>query len=137
MVNVPSVAVRLFVHVQADFRVLFVKLIRVRLNPDRSWKVTDHVTMEECAMYLVTHLVAFVLLVIPVLPVTLHRVLLNLASIMVFALLRDQRFHVIVQQDILAIHAKQASVTRFLAIPYLPDHTMGPLKNVAIMEIVP
>lgn len=55
---------------------------------------------------------------------------------MVFALFLDQHFHVIVQQAILEIHAKRASVNKFLEIPFLPDRIMVLLKNVAIMEIV-
>ena len=137
MVSAPSMAVRLFVHVQADFRELFVKSIRVHLSQDQSWKVMDHVTMAECAMYLVTHSAALVLPVILVLHVTSLHVLLSHASIMAFALLSDQHFHVIVQLDILEIHARQASATKFLEIPYSPDLIMVLLKNVATMEIAP
>ena len=96
----------------------------------------DRVTMVGCAVYLVIHSAALVLPVILVRHVTSLPVLLNLASIMAFALLSDQHFHAIVQPDILEIHAKQASAIKFLEIPYLPDLIMVPLKNVAIMEIV-
>ena len=136
MVNAPSVAVRLSVHAQADFLELFVKSIRVRLSQGQSWKVMDRVTMVGCVTYLVTHLAALVLPVILVPHVTSLLVLLNHVNITAFALLSDQHFHVIVQQGILEILAKQASATKFLEIPYLPDLIMVPLRNVAIMEIV-
>ena len=96
----------------------------------------DRVTMVEFAMYLATHSVALVLPVILARLVTSLLVLLNLASIMAFALLSDQHFHAIVQPDILEILVKQASAIKFLEILYLPDLIMVPLKNVVTMEIV-
>ena len=96
----------------------------------------DRVTMVGCAVYLVIHSAALVLPVILARHVTSLPVLLNLASIMAFALLSDQHFPAIVQPDILEILVKQASAIKFLEIPYLPDLIMVPLKNVAIMEIV-
>lgn len=136
MVNVLSVEVHSFVHVQADFRVLFVKLILAHRSPDRSWKVTDHVIMVEYVMYLETHLAAPVLLATLEPHVISHHVLLSRANTMACAPFLAQHFHAIVRQVTLATPVKQAFAIKFLAILYLLDLTMVLLKNVAIMGIV-
>ena len=135
--SAPSVEVRLFVHVQADFRVLFVKLILAHRSPDRSWKVTDHVIMVEYVMYLETHLAAPVLLGTLEPHVISHHVPLSRAHTMACAPFLAQHFHAIVRQVTLATPVKPAFVIKSLAILYLLDLTMVLLKNVAIMEIVP
>lgn len=88
------------------------------------------------AMYLGARLAALVPPVTLVLHVTLHHVPLNHASIMAYALYLAQRFRAIVRLDIPGLHAKPVFVTKFLAIPCLPDLITVLSKNVAITEIV-